>query len=60
MTVRFWNPVMKDDGIIDFIPPEECTIKRHIKEMPIKPFGQLQGNFSGLDEFEESDFIELG
>jgi CRISPR-associated protein Cas5d len=59
MTVRFWNPVMKKDGIIDFIPPEECTIKRHIKEMPIKPFGKPLCNFSGLDEFKESDFIEL-
>lgn len=50
MTVRFWTPVMKN-GVIDFIPPEECTIKRHIREMPIKPFGKEHGNFSGLDEF---------
>ncbi|MGN0674303.1 MAG: type I-C CRISPR-associated protein Cas5c [Oscillospiraceae bacterium] len=50
MTMRFWTPVMKD-GVIDFIPPEECTIKRRIREMPIKPFGKEHGNFSGLDEF---------
>ena len=49
MTVRFWAPVMKN-GIIEFIPPDKCTIKRHIRKMEIKPFGVEQGNFSGLDE----------
>ena len=49
MTVRFWQPVMKN-GVIEFIPPEECTVKRHIKEMEIKPFGTEYGNFSGLEE----------
>ncbi len=47
MTVRFWHPVMRD-GIIDFLPPKECTIKRHIKPMEIKQFGSELGNFSGL------------
>lgn len=56
MTVRFWQPVMKD-GIIKFIRPEECTIKRCIKEMPVKPFGS--GNFSGAEEFGGGDDIEL-
>ncbi|MBR3901301.1 MAG: type I-C CRISPR-associated protein Cas5, partial [Ruminococcus sp.] len=32
MTVRFWNPVM-NDGRIDFLPPKDCIIKRHIKPM---------------------------
>lgn len=58
MTVRFWNPVMRD-GIIDFIPPEDCTIKRHIKNMPIKPFGKENNNFSGLDEFTGGEADEL-
>lgn len=49
MTVRFWNPVM-NDGYIDFLPPKDCTIKRHIKPMEIKPFGSDLGNFSGLTE----------
>ena len=49
MTVRFWQPVMKN-GVIEFLPPKDCTIKRHIKEMSIKPFGQKYGNFSGLEE----------
>lgn len=46
MTVRFWQPVMKN-GIIDFIRPEECTMKRHIKDMEIKPFGEEYNNFCG-------------
>jgi len=49
MTVRFWKPVMKK-GIIEFIRPEECTIKRHVREMEMKSFGE--GNFIGLKEFK--------
>ncbi len=49
LTVRFWNPVM-NNGVIEFIPPKECTIKRHIKPQAIKPFGKELGNFSGLSE----------
>lgn len=58
MTVRFWNAVMKD-GIIEYIPPEKCDIKRHIKEMPIKPFGREYNNFIGIEEFEGGDMGEL-
>lgn len=58
MTVRFWNPVMKN-GVIDFVPPEECTITRHIKKMKIKPFGQEHDNFTGLKEFSGGVFNEL-
>ena len=58
LTVRLWNPVM-DNGVIDFITPEECTIKRHIREMPIKPFGKGYDNFIGLDEFVGGDIGEL-
>ncbi len=58
MTVRLWQPVMKN-GVIDFIRPEECTIKRHIKEMPMKKFGKELNNFSGLDEFSGGDGSEL-
>ena len=58
MTVRLWNPVM-NNGVIDFIRPEECTIKRHIREMPIKPFGKQHNNFTGLDEFTGGGIDEL-
>lgn len=58
LTVRLWNPVM-ENGIIHFIRPEECTIKRHIRKMPIKPFGREYDNFIGLDEFVGGDLDEL-
>jgi CRISPR-associated protein Cas5d len=49
LTARFWYPVMKQ-GVIEFIRPEECTIKRLIREMKQKEFGTT--NFSGLEEFD--------
>lgn len=50
LTVRFWRPVMTSGGIVEFIRPEDCTDKRHIREMSVKPFGE--GSFRGLMEFE--------
>lgn len=58
MTVRFWQPIMVN-GVIDFIEPKDCTIKRHIKDMEIKPFGREHNNFSGLDEFVGGEADEL-
>ncbi len=58
MTVRLWQPVMRD-GIIEFIRPEECTVKRHIRDMEIKAFGKDRENFSGAAEFGGGDEIEL-
>ena len=58
LTVRLWQPEM-NNGIIDFIRPEECSLKRHIRKMPIKPFGKEQGNFIGLDEFVGGGIGEL-
>ena len=58
MTLRLWTPVM-ENGIINFIRPEECEIARHIRKMPVKPFGKENGNFIGLDEFEGDESFEL-
>ena len=58
MTVRLWRPEM-NNGVIDFIRPEECTVKRHIRKMPVKPFGRELENFVGLDEFAGGDQYEL-
>lgn len=54
MTVRLWNPVMRN-GIIHFAPPWECPLHLHrpIKEMEIKLFGEEENNFSSISEFEE-------
>lgn len=58
MTVRLWRPVM-ENGVIDFVRPEDCTVKRHIRKMPVKPFGRNHNNFTGLDEFSGGDIVEL-
>lgn len=58
MTVRLWSPVMKN-GVIDFIRPEKCGMKQHIKDMDIKIFSDEAGNFIGAKEFEEVDDFEL-
>ena len=47
------------NGVIDFVRPEECEIKRHIKDMDIKPFGKDYNNFSGLEEFTGGEADEL-
>ena len=56
MTVRFWRPVMKKGGIIEFIRPEACIQKRHIREMERKVFGK--DNFTGLKEFTDEEVGE--
>lgn len=53
MTVRFWHPVLQERGIIEFLRPEECREKRHIREMSIKTFGA--DNFIGLAEFSDEE-----
>ena len=39
-TVRFWTPVVKEKGIIDFTKPNDCTCKRFVKNMERKVFGK--------------------
>lgn len=57
LTVCFHSPIMKN-GQIDFIAPENCTIKRHIKQGTIKTFGK--NNFTNADIlYEEVKDIEL-
>ena len=54
MSVRLWNPVMKN-GVITFPRPEDCPYPPKIlREMPIKAFCKSLNNFTGLDEFEEA------
>ncbi len=49
MTVRFWNPVMRN-GVIEFKKPQEC-IHRPVRKMEMKKFGETQ-NFTVIDENE--------
>ncbi|MEF9939333.1 MAG: type I-C CRISPR-associated protein Cas5c [Clostridium sp.] len=57
LTVRFWQPVMRH-GVIEFIRPEECQIRRKVREMQMIEFGTH--NFSGLEEFEREGGIQIG
>lgn len=50
MTTNFWVPQMKN-GVIEFLRPQDCPMKREVKQMAVKPFGD--GDFSGLKEFGE-------
>lgn len=34
LIARFWHPVMSN-GIIEFIRPEDCTIRKQVKQMPV-------------------------
>ena len=52
MTARFWYPVMKN-GVIHFLPPEDCPGQKPLREMPMKVFSADEGNFIGLREFGE-------
>ena len=56
MTVRFWKPVMEKGGFIEFLRPEECVQKRHIRKM--QPRIWNQDNFSGLEEFTDEEVGE--
>ncbi len=56
MTVRFWRPCMEKGGIIQYQRPEECTQKRHIREM--KPKIWDKDHFSGLKEFTSEEVGE--
>lgn len=56
LTARFWKPVMKN-GVVAFIRPEECGIRRQLRDMKPTEFGEH--NFSGLQEFEEI-FLKSG
>lgn len=52
MTARFWRPVM-ENGVIEFLRPEDCPYHKALRDMKIKPFGETLENFLGLREFGE-------
>lgn len=54
MSIRFWDNVVMERGIVRFLPPESfsgCQI-RIIREMEVKRFGKELNNFTGVDEYE--------
>ena len=56
MTARFWHVEMKK-GQIDFITPEQCTIRKDLGIRKIKKFGS--DNYSGLKEFEGGELFGM-
>ncbi len=53
---RLWN-VRMENGIIDFIRPEECTMVTETKNYTAKSFVKGK-NFCGLDEFAEEGALD--
>ena len=51
-----WDTELRKGGIIEFIRPEECMQKRHIREM--KPKIWNHDTFSGLEEFTGEELGE--
>lgn len=55
MEIRLWNAVMRD-GIISFIPPEECTMLMPSSKITAKQF--VPGiNFSEADNMEKEGWL---
>lgn len=54
LVARFWRPTMVD-GVIDFDAPEECQIRKQVREMTTKQFG-IDRNLHGA----ESEAAEVG
>lgn len=52
LTTRFWRPVMRN-GVIEFVPPQDCPMVRILREMDIKPFGTELGNFTEVTALSE-------
>lgn len=59
--VRLWRVKMVD-GIIKFIPPEECDPEmcKNVRPMTIKRFGAKYRNFTGLEEESLQRLLEEG
>lgn len=52
LQARFWRPTMVN-GVIRFPPPQDCTERRFVRTMTVKPFGAPQ-TFKSVDaEAEE-------
>lgn len=54
LTARFWRPIMVN-GVIEFPKPEECTIRRVLKDNSCKEFDLKFGNinYAGGDVLDE-------
>jgi len=58
MVTRFWRPVMKK-GIIEFEQPEQCSVRKFIRPMQAKAFGD-GANFKNVETEYEELFLQPG
>jgi len=58
LIAKFWIPVM-ENGVIEFLTPEQCTKERVLRDMKAKTFTQGV-NFSGTEEEGLLDGYEEG
>jgi CRISPR-associated protein Cas5d len=49
---RFWRQTM-NNGVIRFDRPEDCAVKRYVRDMTVKPFGVDESQLSVLAEYTE-------
>jgi CRISPR-associated protein Cas5d len=52
LATRFWRPIMKK-GIVEFDKPNDCTVRKFVRPMQAKPFGE-GANLKNIEtEYEE-------
>lgn len=54
---RFWRPTMIN-GVIRFVRPEDCRIKKFVRAMSVKPFGIGENQRSVEDEAAELEGLK--
>jgi CRISPR-associated protein Cas5d len=54
---RFWRQTM-NDGVIRFDRPEDCAVKRYVRDMTVKPFGIDECQRSVVAEYTELEGLE--
>lgn len=54
---RFWRQTM-NNGVIRFDRPEECVVKRFVRDMTVKPFGIDETQRSVATEYAELEGLE--
>jgi len=54
---RFWRQTM-NNGVIRFDRPEDCAVKRYVRDMTVKPFGMDESLRSVTAEYSELEGLE--
>lgn len=54
---HFWRPTM-NNGVIRFDRPEDCAVRRYVRDMTVKPFGLDESQRSVTAEYAELEGLE--